>query len=121
MMKLLLHRFILPLLLLLLITGCDKDDPPVMVEIPDEAFLNALIELGVDTNGDGEICQCEAEEIIALDVSGKDITDMTGIEVFVNLDSLICHNNQLSSLDVSGNTLLVHLRCDGNQLTILEL
>ena len=98
-------------MLFLLITGCDKNDPPVMVEIPDEAFLNALIEQGVDANGDGEICQCEAEEIISLDVSGKNIADMTAIEVFVNLNSLSCQNNQISSLDLSGNASLIHLRC----------
>ena len=39
------------------------------VEIPDTAFLYALIDLGVDANGDSLISTAEAEEIIALDVN----------------------------------------------------
>ena len=53
-----------------------------MVEIPDDAFMSALIVRGVDKNGDGEICPCEAEEI-------------------TSLDTLSCGWCQLSALDVS--------------------
>jgi len=31
------------------------------IDIPDEAFLEALIQMGVDTNGDGIIGKAEAE------------------------------------------------------------
>ena len=48
----------------------------------------------------------EAEVIISLDVSEKSISDMTGIEAFINLDTLDCDDNQLTSLDVSNNTSL---------------
>ncbi len=55
-MKTVLKLLLLPLALIILFTQCEKEPEPV--NIPDDAFLNALIEEGVDTNGDGEICSC---------------------------------------------------------------
>ena len=43
-----------------------------------------------------------------LDVSSKNIADLTGIEDFIALTELQCHNNQLTSLDVSANTALIN-------------
>jgi len=34
---------------------CDKNDPNPSINIPNNNFLNALIELGVDTDGDGDV------------------------------------------------------------------
>ena len=89
--------------------------------IPDANFKAALIEKGVDTNKDCQISYTEAEAITSLDVSWRSITDMTGIEAFVNLDSLYCHKNQISSLDVSKNLDLKLLWTGFNQLTSLNL
>ena len=49
-------------------------------------------------------------------VVNKNISDLTGIEAFVNLKSLNCFDNQLTSLDVSSNTALKRLICSRNQL-----
>ena len=94
----------LPLALIVLFTQCEKE--PGHVNIPDDAFLNALIELGVDTNGDGIVSPAEAEVITYLDVSGEGISEMTGIEAFVNLEFLDCSCNLITSLDISNNTAL---------------
>jgi Leucine-rich repeat (LRR) protein len=91
------------------------------INIPDKAFLNALIALGVDTNSDGLVSYAEAEEIDSLDVHGKSISDLTGIKAFKNLANLNCHDNQLSSLDMSGNNELIVLWCDQNKLTYLDV
>ncbi len=69
------YVLLLPLALIVLFTQCEKEHNPV--NIPDDAFLNALIEQGIDTNGDGFISINEAEAITILDVSYKDISDMT--------------------------------------------
>jgi hypothetical protein len=58
------------------------------VNIPDAKFIYALISAGVDTNEDLEISYTEAEAITYLDVKWKEISDLTGIEAFVNLDTL---------------------------------
>ena len=42
MMKALYKISLLLLLGLLLFAGCKKDDPPAMVEIPDDAFLGEV-------------------------------------------------------------------------------
>jgi Leucine-rich repeat (LRR) protein len=72
------------------------------VEIPDTAFLHALIDEGVDTNGDSLISYAEAEAITTLNVTHRNISNLTGIEAFVNLDTLDCSFNQLTSLDQPG-------------------
>ena len=90
-----------------------------IVNIPDTAFLYALIEEGVDTNGDSLISYAEVEAVTLLDVSGAwketgEITDMTGIGAFVNLDTLNCSDNSgITSLDVSNCNKLKYLDCSG--------
>jgi len=91
------------------------------VNITDSNFLSALIEQGVDTDEDGLISQNEAKAIDTLDVSSQNISDLTGIEAFVNLTELQCNNNKLSSLDLSINVMLENLRCYSNELTALDV
>jgi len=103
----------------ILFMQCEKEDP--YVKITDNNFLNALIELGIDTNGDGQISQSEAEVVKSLDVGQNSISDMTGIEKFVSLETLECDRNQLTSLDVSNNVSLRFLYCGSNRLTTLDV
>lgn len=89
------------------------------VNIPDANFLAALIEEGVDTNEDGQISYAEAEAINSLNVSGKSISDITGIEAFVNIEYLDCSSNHLDSLDMSGNASLIEFKCTESHLQYL--
>jgi Leucine-rich repeat (LRR) protein len=115
-------KILIPLLALTsILTRCEILEPEPDVKIPDEAFLNALIDLGIDTNGDGAISPSEAEEIPHIDVSDRGISDMTGIEAFIDLQRLLCWKNQLTGLDVSQNTALTDLYCAQNQLTSLDV
>lgn len=91
------------------------------VNIPDIAFLNAQIEEGVDTNAYGLINYAEAESVTSLDISDENISDMTGIEAFINLEALNCGSNQPTSLDVSKNMALLHMECHQNQLTNIDV
>jgi Leucine-rich repeat (LRR) protein len=62
--------------------------------------------------------------IVAVDTiqcSSRNITDLKGIEYFPNLIDLECDNNQLTALNLSGNTLIKSVNCDKNQLTSLDL
>lgn len=69
-----------------------------IVTIPDKAFLYALIDEGVDTNGDSLISHAEAEAITYLGIAGSwdegqpgEIKNIRGIEAFINLDTLRCN------------------------------
>jgi N-acetylneuraminic acid mutarotase len=92
-----------------------------IVFIPDTAFLYALIDEGVDTNEDGKISYAEAEAVTDLNAYEDNISDMTGIEAFINLGTLECYKNKLTSLDVSNNTALTTLVCWSNNLTSLDV
>lgn len=88
------------------------------------AFYNNWSGLGshaVDTNGDGEIQVSEAQAIKCLDLKNSNISDLTGISSFTNLESLRINGNILTALDVSQNTALLNLRCEFNNLTTINL
>lgn len=103
-----------------------------IVNIPDSIFKEALVNnesyggFVIDTNNDGEIQITEAEAIVdTLKVIGiyfeEKITNMTGIEAFVNITGLNCGANEISDLNLSNNQFLLYLGCGGNQLSILNI
>lgn len=123
-MKSLLYISFIVLLMQVLFGACEKDDvrsPEELIPIPDEAFLEALIEKGMDTDGDGNISYGEAEFIFTLNLAGRDISSLSGIEGFVNLVRLGCRYNLLTTLDLSKNKQLEELDCHHNQLKLLNL
>ena len=91
--------------------------------IPDSNFEQALIDLGIDTDGtiNGQVATADIENVLTLDVNQKNISDLTGIEDFITLEELVFWSNQIIDLDVSQNTDLTKLNCSGNQLTTLDL
>lgn len=104
----------------------EEDNP---VYIMDMRFLQRLIDEGVDTNGDGLISYAEAEAVIHLDVgienncllTNEMIGDLTGIEAFVNLESLSVQGNLLTHMDISNLTQLEVLNCEVNILNRLDV
>ncbi len=91
------------------------------VTIPDVNFKAALIEQGVDTNGDSEIQVTEAEAVTDLNVRQKNIASLEGINSFINLTSLNCERNNLTGLNLSNLTNLTELNCNDNQITALNV
>ena len=87
---------------------------------PDDHFI-AYVELRCDKDGDGTLSQAELDGVTELYVAYANIKDLTGIELFQNLEKLDCKNNNLTCLDVSQNTKLTELYCEFNQLTSLDL
>jgi len=99
-------------------------NPPCIVNIPDANFKTALLNNFpvIDTNGDGEIQCDEAENFTGgINCGGYNVSDLTGIEAFVNSTALYCNGNQLTNLDISNNLALTNLWCHGNQLTSLDV
>ena len=127
------------LLAIILLCQCEKENN--IVNIPDDNFLKALVEEGVDTDGDGLISLNEAAAVSSLGFSG-DISSLKGIEKFVYLETLTCLSNSLTELDLQKNSSLkeltcycshlmtlnvsncpelINLRCNNNHLTFLDL
>ena len=92
-----------------------------VVNIPDRAFLQALLSQGVDTNGDQLITPNEARAVTTLYLYKLGISDLTGIEAFENLTFLDCRNNKLTTLDVSKCAFLECLICTENLLRSLDV
>ncbi|MEY5046774.1 MAG: hypothetical protein RLZZ175_133 [Bacteroidota bacterium] len=91
------------------------------IEFKDEAFKNAVLANGVDLDKDHEIQLTEALACTVLDVSSKDIVDLTEISYFKNLKELACNWNKLTKIDLSKNDSLEILSCASNQLTTIDL
>ena len=96
--------------------------PGVVVDetmFPDPVFLDYVRDFDIDCNG--VLSDAEFKQVATINVTGKGITSLQGIELFPNLKGLFCSNNQLTSLDLSHNPALRSLLCDGNQLAALDL
>lgn len=91
--------------------------------IADSNFEKALIDLGIVTDGniDGIVQTSDISLITTLDISSSNISDLTGIEDFTSLDTLIVSNNQLISLDLTNNSNLTFLDVSNNPLTTIIL
>ncbi|WP_296313714.1 T9SS type A sorting domain-containing protein [Winogradskyella sp. UBA3174] len=75
----------------------------------------------VDANNDGEIEVSEALLVCSLAISDSNISDLTGIEFFTNLEHLQCNNNLITELDLSALTNMVGFDINNNQLTNVNL
>ena len=71
--------------------------------------------------GDGVLTVYEIPNLKNINVSGRQIKSLQGIEYFTSQTDLSCYTNKLTSLDVSKNTELISLHCGENQLTSLDV
>ncbi|MAP53908.1 T9SS type A sorting domain-containing protein [Altibacter sp.] len=100
-----------------------------IVSIPDTHFKNKLITHDpiIDTNTDGEIQLSEAQALTGgLFINGTFanpglISDLTGIEAFVNITELNCSFNQIGSLPLTNNLLLEKIDARNNLLSALDV
>lgn len=93
-----------------------------IVNIPDANFKARLIFNGYDTNNDGEIQVSEAEAVTGpVNLSPGSFSDMTGIEAFLNMESLECNENgNLTSVSISNlpNLKSLHLDYNSNLISL---
>ena len=120
--------------------GCSESQ--LYTSIPDSNFEKALYDENIGYQMDNRILTSYIKNIKVLHINNRGIKDLTGIEGFTSLEKLYItgneiseldlsnnpnliylnvQNNNLSSLNISENTLLTYLYCNGNQLTSLDL
>ena len=85
---------------------------------PDEAFRNYVSNFD---DGDGILSDTEISAVTAINVNGKGIKSLKGIEYFTALTKLDCHDNFLTELDVTQNTALTELNCEYNRLSAFDV
>ena len=100
---------------------CDTSMEIVLVNIPDDSFLSGLVAAGVDSDGDGQISRHEARVTRSLLLPPSGISDLTGLEAFIHLDSLYITLNPLKRIDLSANASLRYLSCTSCELTTLDV
>ena len=92
--------------------------------VPDSNFEQALIDLGIDTDGlNGQFLTENAIGILNLQLPDKDISNTTGLEAFVDLHNLNLNGNLFTEIDLSvlpPNTMHT-LRLQRNNLTNIDL
>lgn len=111
-----------PLLLAFVPMMVSAQTYPIAIDdanFPDANFRKYL--LAKDYGKDGVLTEEEINGIKDLSISRAGIGNLKGIEFFTALTVLVCYGNQLTALDVSKNTKLVHLNCSKNQLTSLDV
>ncbi len=94
---------------------------PIFVTFVDSVFESKVLGLLGKVDGD-RVTLGNAKSFTSLDVSTSNITDMTGIEEFTNLSTLLCNNSSLdvdggntfTSLDISALNNLTAMRCSNN-------
>ena len=89
--------------------------------IPDPNFEQALIDLGYDNVLDGQVLTNNISSIVNLNISFKNINDLTGIEAFQSLSNLNCDGNNLVSLNLNSNVNLRWLDCVNNNINYLNV
>ena len=91
--------------------------------VPDNNFEQRLIDLGYDSSLDDSVLTNNISSLTTLDISHKGISDLTGLQDFSNLETLICFHNSFTRLDTILSTLLFlkNLDCSFNSLISLDL
>jgi trimeric autotransporter adhesin len=103
------------------LTQKPKEENEPMTLIPDVNFENVLIQLNYDYNQDGKVATSSIASLTSLNISSKEISDLTGIEDFKGLLKLRCSNNTLKNINLSGNPSLEELDCSRNEISELDL
>ncbi|WP_075341545.1 HYR domain-containing protein [Tenacibaculum agarivorans] len=88
--------------------------------IPDANFEAELSDFD-DIPNDGQVPTALIVDVTGLTINNKNINDLTGIEDFTALQTLIADRNNLKALDVSHNHSLRTLRVFRNDLETLVL
>jgi hypothetical protein len=124
-----------PLVGLLFLFGCSSSDDgptttnqnnnndpaPELITIPDQAFEQALIDLGIDIELNGTVPKSSVENVTDLVLNNKGISSLSGIEAFSSLINLWANDNQISTLNVNGLSNIKFIFIERNNLSNLNL
>ncbi len=90
------------------------------LRFPDEKFRD-YVGSRFDVDENSFFNDAERSAVTEIYCSLNNIASLQGVEYFPNLTILACSDNQLTSLDLSGNPALTKLDCIMNQITRLDV
>ena len=107
------RRLLLSLAATLLLTACAATrqgggeaacDCRRAVSVPDKAFRDLLLEKGYAAKAGGHRLRPTPEgcALTVLECYGKDIHSLRGVEMFPQLEEVVCSDNPLAELDLNG-------------------
>lgn len=88
--------------------------------IPDAVFKQYCVE-EFDRDDNGELSREECLKVTAIFVAQTGVESIDGIEVFSELITLYCEENNISSLDVSRNLALQDFHCYDNNISTIDV
>lgn len=93
------------------------------ISIPDPGLEQALITGGFDTEGimNGKMIRLDATLVKNLKANNLNISNLEGMQHFVNLQVLDLSNNQISQINLGQNLKLYELNIGNNLVTNLNL
>ncbi len=86
---------------------------------PDANFRDFVKDYDLDSSN--SLSEGEIANVTKMNLFGKSIFNLKGIEYFTNLETLLCGLNNLTSVDVSSNTNLRNLDISNNSVDTLVL
>jgi hypothetical protein len=94
-----------------------------ITQIPDTNFEQALLDQNIDSDGvlNGKIFTGDIKNVTELTIANLNISDLSGIQDFTNLENLDVSNNVLTTINLITNTSLRLLNLSYNQLTNLDI
>ncbi|MBO4459316.1 MAG: S-layer homology domain-containing protein [Clostridiales bacterium] len=87
---------------------------------PDANFRK-FVKSEFDLDSNGTLSSYEISEADLIDVTGKSIKNLKGLQYFSSLEILECSNLKLTELDISANTKLKTLIADANKLKEIDV
>ncbi|TBN04849.1 T9SS type A sorting domain-containing protein [Hyunsoonleella flava] len=126
-------NYILVSMVMLFVSLCATAQTTAIPDINFEKYLEThdanggIVDVGDDTSmgdgieGNGIVFTDRIDTVTSLIVNDLDILNLNGIEDFIALETLICNENNLSTIDVSNNSNLITLLCSSNQLTDIDI
>ena len=88
---------------------------------PSANFRDFVKAKAINTDEDDYLSEREVKAVTVMDLIGKGISNLKGIEYFTALQELSCYGNDISTLDFSKNTALTKLICGNHSLTSLNV
>ena len=102
-------------------SGGGQPEEPARTAIVDPAFEAALVALNFDNEVDGSVLTANIENVTSLVLNEQGISDISGIEDFVNLENLWINDNLLESLPIATNSKLKFIFADFNQISSINV